>query len=194
MNETPMAPLDQAAFQRVWRRVMPEDRPDCPIALDPVPLAGPAQPPPLTRASLPAPAQKTCLGEGSAGELPTLEALLDATVGNFRQYRALRRRGMGAQKLLSALTAAKEYQARRLSTANFLISGQTYVPAPTPASTAQTLPLALRERFQAEQAAAAALLEAAQRAGDPCLAALYRALGEENQAHAAQLRAFLELS
>ena len=34
--DLPQAPasLDGAEFQRVWRRVMPQDRPDCPFVLD----------------------------------------------------------------------------------------------------------------------------------------------------------------
>lgn len=30
----PLSEEDRAVFRRVWRRVMPEDRPDCPILLD----------------------------------------------------------------------------------------------------------------------------------------------------------------
>ena len=33
--QRPGEELDHAAFARVWRRVMPEDRPDCPFTLEP---------------------------------------------------------------------------------------------------------------------------------------------------------------
>lgn len=39
MEQTPIPPegaaLDREVFERVWRRVMPEDRPDCPFTLEP---------------------------------------------------------------------------------------------------------------------------------------------------------------
>ena len=34
MNESLTPELDRVAFQQVWRRVMPEDRPDCPFTLE----------------------------------------------------------------------------------------------------------------------------------------------------------------
>ena len=55
MNETPITVLDQAAFQRDWRRVMPQDRSDCPFTLEELPLS-PAPHPfvrsPLAQASV----------------------------------------------------------------------------------------------------------------------------------------------
>lgn len=189
MNENSPAPLDQAAFQRVWRRVMPTDRPDCPFVLDPPSLPEPIQP--LMRAPM---TPVSCLGEASMGELPTLEGLLALTVNGYRIYRAMdRRMNRGNRRgLLSTLAAAKKEQARRLSTARFLISGQETVSAPTPAPTATSLSLFLRERFQEEQRTAAEFLSAAQAAVDPCLRELYQILAAENRSHAAQLRSQLE--
>lgn len=189
MNENSPAPLDQAAFQRVWRRVMPTDRPDCPFVLDPPSLPEPIQP--LMRAPM---TPVSCLGEASMGELPTLEGLLALTVNGYRIYRAMdRRMNRGNRRgLLSTLAAAKKGQARRLSTARFLISGQETVAPPTPAPTATSLSLFLRERFQEEQRTAAEFLSAAQAAVDPCLRELYQILAAENRSHAAQLRSRLE--
>lgn len=189
MNENSPAPLDQAAFQRVWRRVMPTDRPDCPFVLDPPSLPEPVQP--LMRAPM---TPVSCLGEASMGELPTLEGLLALTVNGYRVYRAMERRTNRGNRrgLLSTLAAAKKGQARRLSTACFLISGQEPVAPPTPAPTATSLSLFLRERFQEEQRAAAEFLSAAQAAVDPCLRELYQILAAENRSHAAQLRSRLE--
>lgn len=47
MEQTPIPPegeaLDREVFERVWRRVMPQDRPDCPFTLEPpVPESAPA--------------------------------------------------------------------------------------------------------------------------------------------------------
>ena len=205
--------LDYTAFERVWRRVMPGDRPDCPFTLEPsVPTApsAPAVPAavapvpstpsaqtPAAAASVPATAAPTpaapaqdgpaaCLGEDSAPDLPGLEQVLRQTTDDFRIYRALARR-MGQGGLFASLAAQKRRQVRRLTTAAFLISGKSYTAPPTPAPGALSLPLTLRERFQAEQKAAAGLLAAAKTSADPCLAELYRSLAEENRSHAKRL-------
>lgn len=200
MNETPTAVLDQAAFERVWRRVMPQDRPDCPFTLEDPGLT-PTAPQPLVRAALapvPAPAQAAppqpipCLGEASLGELPALESRMAQTAQAQREYRALERRA-GRRSLFTALAAGKAQQLRRLNAAYFLISGQNHTPAPAggeplPRNGAQ----ALRARFRSEQLEAAALMEAAQAASDPCLCQLYRELAEENRGFADRLRQRLE--
>lgn len=201
MNETPTAVLDQAAFERVWRRVMPQDRPDCPFTLEDPGLTPTAAPQPLVRTALapvPVPAQAAlpqsvpCLGEASQGELPALEARMAQTVQAQREYRTLERRA-GRRSLFTALAAGKAQQLRRLNAAYFLISGQSYTPVPAggdllPRSGAQ----ALRARFRSEQLEAAALMEAAQAASDPCLAQLYRELAEENRGFADRIRQRLE--
>lgn len=191
----PGTELDHTAFERVWRRVMPEDRPDCPFTLEPsaptapsAPALSPSAPPPV-----PAPAVKptACLGESSAADLPGLEQVLRQTTDDFRIYRALARR-MNQGGLFSTLAARKKRQAKRLTTAAFLISGKPYTPPPTLAPKALPLPLTMRERFQAEQRAAAELLTAAETVADPCLARLYHSLAEEDRDHASRLWAWLE--
>ena len=197
MNETPTAPLDQAAFQRVWRRVMPQDRTDCPFTLDDPGLT-PTSPQPLVRAPLtPMPAQAAapqavpCLGEASLGELPALEERMDAAALCRSTYRALASRH-GRQGLFASLAAAKAQQLRRLAAAYFLISGRDYIPKPEMTSPGTTVAQALRNRFRAEQMEAAALMDAAQATADPCLSQLYRELAEENRLLADRVRARLE--
>lgn len=196
MNEAPPAVLDHAAFQRVWQRVMPQDRADCPFTLDPPALAAmaPEQPAPAPLVPLGRESAPLCLGEASAGQLPLLGELLGGAMDCARIYRAMERRWgrRNRRGLLSALADEKARQVRRLSAAYFLISGREYSFTPTPVPAAGTLALALRERFQAEQLAAARLLTAAQAAADPCLSQLYRELAEENRAHASLLRTQLE--
>ena len=196
MNETVME-LDQAAFQRVWERVMPQDRPDCPFTLEPADDLSPV-PQPLIRTPLsPLPRQEApqfvpCLGEASMGELPRLEKLARGCGEARRTYRALARR-MGGRGIFSSLVACKDRQLRRLLAARFLISGREDALS---ASGAPVLPktraLALREGFRGEQREAAELMDAAQNTADPCLAQLYRALAEENREHADRLRTALE--
>lgn len=198
MNEALPPQSDQETFARVWRRVMPQDRADCPFTLDPpaLPALAPEQPAPaalvpLAQSADPVP---VCLGEASADQLPQLGELLGLTMDCARIYRALERRWgrRGRRGLLSVLADEKARQVRRLSAAYFLISGREYSFTPTPAPAAGTLALALRERFQAEQQAAARLLAGSQAVSDPCLSQLYRDLAEENQAHASLLRTQLE--
>lgn len=196
MNEIPME-LDQAAFQRVWERVMPRDRPDCPFTLE-VPEELTPSPQPMIRSVLsPLPRQEApqpvpCLGEASVGELPRLEELIRGEQRLRHTYRALARQ-MGPRGLFSTLADEKKQQLRRLLAAHFLISGREYSPtfSGTPALP-KTRALALREGFRGEQMAAAALMEAAQATADPCLSQLYRALAEENGEHAQRLRTALE--
>ena len=52
---------DQEVFERVWRRVMPEDRPDCPFTLGEDAAAPPAVQPPA--AALPAVVHTAPAGE-----------------------------------------------------------------------------------------------------------------------------------
>lgn len=211
MQETqPPANLDQDAFRRVWQRVMPEDRADCPFTVDAPNLPTPATPPqPVTQtANLPpfmAPATTppgppprpmslappVCLGEQSAGELPQLEELLAATAEGLQIYRSLARR-WPREPLLAQLATEKLRQVRRLSAAHFLIAGKEH---PLPAGQLprfDSLPLALRSRHRAEQESALALLLASNSSSDPCLIELYRELGLECQNLAKRIRARLE--
>lgn len=207
--QRPGEDLDYAAFERVWRKVMPEDRLDCPFTLEPsapsaptvssaappavppAPSAAPAAVPPAPHATPAAARPTACLGEDSAVDLPGLERVLRQTTDDFRIYRALARR-TGQGSLFSPLAGRKKRQVKRLTTAAFLISGKPYTAPPTPAPEALSLPLTMRERFQAEQRAAAGLLAAAEASSDPCLAELYRILADEDRKLASRLWVWLE--
>ncbi len=201
MNESLTPELDRVAFQQVWRRVMPEDRPDCPFTLEaptlptvtstPVPVVS-AAPPSLSRMA-PTPQAQTCLGESSAGALPFLREMLAAAAEGQRTYRGMARQSRRGSSLFSNLAAAKAGQGKRLSTAFFLIAGKE-PPAPQMGAgiSGRTLPLTVRTRYHAEQGLALRLEEAAQTASDPCLAELYRAMAGENRAQADRLRGWLE--
>lgn len=194
MNETPNAVLDQAAFQRVWQRVMPQDRPDCPFTLeqaDPIPAPQPLVRAALAPLSVQAPQPTPCLGEASAGELPALSALMDTAARARQVYLALSRR-MGGRGLPSAWAAQKGRQLRRLGAAYFLIAGQEYTPRPGAAKLPRTNALALREGFRGEQRSAAALMEAQQATADPCLRQLYLELAAQDREIADQVRGKLE--
>lgn len=185
---------DRETFQRVWRRVMPQDRPDCPFTLDApdaaVPASAPATLPAAAPAPLPAP-PVACLGPSSAEALVALDQLLLLTAEAWQAYLAMGGRASQAT-LPTSLAQAKRQQFRRLATARFLISGEPYQISEVKRPQANPLPLAIRERYQAEQQAALQFLTAAEATADPCLTDLYRALAMENQTHAGQLREWLE--
>ena len=157
---------DQEVFERVWRRVMPEDRPDCPFTLGEDAAAPPAVQPPA--AALPAvvhtaPAGEQapsrpvvgeehdvpCLGASSAVYGAQLQRLIDRELADWRAYQALSRRAQGnSGRVLATIAADERRHAKRLSTAYFLISGVRYwpvdrVPNPSPAP----FSAALREHF-----------------------------------------------
>ena len=198
---------DQETFERVWRRVMPEPRPDCPIVLpaEPAaPLAAREAPPALPAVAASAPPDRPvageehnvpCLGAASAIYGGQLQQFVDRTLADWRSYQALSRRTQGnSGRILSAIAADQRRHAKRLSTAYFLISGVRYWPAERPAGPASRTPFAaaLRERFMAEQRSAAAYQAAAAETADPCLRQLYEELSGEADAHAWLLRGILE--
>lgn len=195
MHTEPIPSPDRETFQRVWRRVMPQDSPGCPIALNDdasqpsVPAMAPV---PSPAPSLPAQGSTVaCLGPSSAGAIPTLDQLLLLTAGAWQAYLAMSGRANQAT-LPTALAQAKRQQLRRLAAARFLISGEPYKLSELKSAQPSSLPLAIRERYQAEQQAALDFLTAAGAVSDPCLIDLYRALAMENQTHAGQLREWLE--
>lgn len=199
---------DQETFERVWRRVMPEPRPDCPIVLPAEPTAPPAAreaPPALPAVAAPSPARPgrpvvgeehdvPCLGAASAIYGGQLQRFVDQELADWRCYQSLSRRAQGnSGRLLSAIAADERRHAKRLSTAYFLLSGVRYWPIdrkmnPTPAPFAASL----RERFMAEQRGAAAYQAAAAETADPCLRQLYEELSGEEDAHAWLIRGILE--
>ena len=115
---------DQEVFERVWRRVMPEDRPDCPFTLGEDAAAPPAVQPPA--AALPAvvhtaPAGEQapsrpvvgeehdvpCLGASSAVYGAQLQRLIDRELADWRAYQALSRRAQGnSGRVLATIAAA----------------------------------------------------------------------------------------
>ena len=87
---------DQETFERVWRRVMPEPRPDCPIVLPAGPAASPAvreAPPALPAVAASDPPGRPvagevhnvpCLGAASAIYGGQLQQFVDRTLADWR--------------------------------------------------------------------------------------------------------------
>lgn len=197
---------EEEAFARVWRRVMPRDRPDCPFllgrpkeeetALAPLPAPLPVSaggrhitPGSATEEDVP------CLGASSLSYAPLLQSFVDRSTAQWRLYQSLSRRaGPVGARTLGALAAAEQTHAKRLATACFLITGVRYWPADRPGWTAPSgsVPALLRGAFQGEQRSAASFLGGAAESTDPALRALFLELAEEEADHADQIRHLLE--
>ncbi len=181
-------------FERVWKRVMPDAREDCPFEMAPepepaLPVVVVSQPPAADEEE-----SVTCLGPASAVHGPQLQQYIDQELTAHRCCQALARRVPGAGgRMLSGLAAELRRQAKRLSTAYFLISGAYYWPADRGSAPApQPVQAALREQFQAMQRRAAGYRAAAAGTADPCLEALFHQSAEETETHAWVIRSVLE--
>lgn len=199
MEQELLPGCSREVFERVWKRVMPESREDCPfeVALPeerPLPAVMDAAVPAMAGEVETGEEEITCLGPASAVHGPQLQQYIDQELAAHRCCQALARRVPGSGgRMLSALAAEKRRRAKRLSTAYFLISGVRYWPMDrggTPAL--QPVQAALREQFQAQQRGAACYRAAAAGTADPCLEALFHESAEEAEAHAQIIRGVLE--
>nr|WP_317325560.1 rubrerythrin [uncultured Flavonifractor sp.] len=192
MDRELVSECSSEVFERVWRRVMPEVRADCPFA-----LAAEEEERPLPAVVVEQPeegAEIACLGPASAVHGPRLQQCVDQELAASRRSQALARRVQGSGgKVLAALAARQRRQAKRLSTAYFLISGVQYWPeSQGGGSVREPVQAALREQFQARQRSAACYRSSAAGTADPCLEELFHQSAEEAQAQAWAIRTVLE--
>lgn len=209
---------DRERFERVWRRVMPEDRSDCPFTLygENESAEHRLMPP---DGDVPTPSDKpTSIELGLAPMVPMLEprpadadndvpmlGLSSAVYGSMlqgmiadelcdaRTYETMSRRVTGSTaKVLSGLAADERRHAKRLSVAYFLISGIRFWPNKLPGTPMNTFMGGVRSRFIAEQKGEAAYRHAAQDTADPSLRELFLELAADEAAHAWLLRGILE--
>ena len=202
MEQTSIPGVDREVFERVWRRVMPEERGDCPFTLteqeEPAEstlpaLAVPASPQVATLRQADEGADIACLGPASAAYGTALQGYIDDELADWRRYQALARRTPGGGgRMLAAVAADERRHAKKLSTAYFLISGVRYWPEVRAVQPAAPLHAALRERFWEEQRGAAAYQAAAEETSDPCLKELFSELAAEEEAHVWTIRSVLE--
>lgn len=186
---------EQDTFLRVWQRVMPEERPDCPITVErPEMPAAPKRPAPDGSGDdFPAPEDVPCLGSGGTGEQERLQSFVARELAACSAYRMLARRSGQGSGVLASLSAGCRRRAKRLSAALFLISNVRFWPE----RPAQTPPPrsylgALREHFLSEQNRAADYRAGAEECQDGCLRALYLDLADECTEHACRIRTLLE--
>ena len=193
MDQEWLPNCDREVFARVWKRVMPDRREDCPFevveaAQQSLPAVVVPDPPAAEEEGA------VCLGSASAVHGPQLQQYIDQELAAHRCCQTLARRVPGGGgRMLSNLAAEQRRQAKRLSTAYFLISGVRYWPADRSGSPVNgPVTAALREQFQAMQRYAACYRAAAAGTADPCLEALFHQSAEEAEAHAWVIRNVLE--
>ena len=207
---------DRDLFLRVWDRVMPAERPDCPIVVERPEGRKELAVPAMQTMAVPMNEQQTirpasaaddagddfptredvpCLGSGGEADRERLQEMIGQELVCWRTYQTLARRGGQGGRTLAALAEGCRRRAKRLSAALFLVSGvrfwtagQTSVPAPRSYFTA------LREHFIAEQNRGQSYRAAAEESRDHCLQMLYLDLADECMEHAGRIRMLLENS
>ena len=207
-----MCGCDRDLFLRVWDRVMPVERPDCPIMVErseeinqrAVPAVRPM---PATEARIVRPAPVAdragddfpgrddvpCLGSGGETDRGKLQEMIGWELAAWRHYQALARRGGQGGRTLAALAESCRRRAKRLSAALFLISGVRFWPAEqTSVPVPRSYFAALREHFLAEQNRGQSYRAAAEESRDHCLQMLYLDLADSCADHACRIRTLLE--
>ena len=180
---------DREVFERVWRRVMPEDRPDCPFTLYSEETEhAPGRPTEEKRTELvPVPAEQ------SGGDGAVLQAFIADELSDWRTYQTLARRIPGGNgRALMGVAADERRHAGRLSAAYFLLSGVKFWPPAEPELPKEGWMAILRRRYWAERKGAEAYRTAAGRTGDSALRELYLELAGDEEAHAGVIRGILE--
>ena len=179
---------DREVFERVWRRVMPEDRPDCPFTLYSEEEQVAVQPAEERKAELvPVPAEQ------SGGDGAVLQAFIADELSDWRTYQTLARRIPGGNgRALMGMAADERRHAGRLSAAYFLLSGVKFWPPAEPELPREGWMAILRRRYWAERKGAEAYRTAAGHTGDSALRELYLELAGDEEAHAGIIRGILE--
>ncbi|WP_209341115.1 rubrerythrin [Flavonifractor sp. AGMB03687] len=194
MDQEWLPNCDREVFARVWKRVMPDQREDCPFEV----VEAAQQTLPAVVVPDPPAAEEeegtVCLGPASAVHGPQLQQYIDQELAAHRCCQMLARRVPGnGGRMLATLAAEQRRRAKRLSTAYFLISGVRYWPADRSGSPVNgPVTALLREQFQAKQGYAACYRAAAAGTADPCLEALFHESADEAEAHAWVIRNVLE--
>ncbi|MCI2106113.1 MAG: ferritin-like domain-containing protein [Intestinimonas sp.] len=197
---------DRELFARVWRRVMPEDLPGCPIIPDEVEnpdnivpsvsepavsCSAPAVPEPVPTPEIKEPSGSAQFFSDSA---VLFQRFIRDELSDHQRYTDMARQAdRTASRLLLQAAADELRHARRLSTAFFLTSGVRYWPVETvhPRSDAP-LPAALRDRFLAEQEGEGAYRAAAAAVPDTRLRVMFLELADKEHAHIGLILDLLE--
>ena len=166
---------DQETFERVWKRVMPDQ------SLSPVTVG----------AAGAAPAPQQAAAPPGDGDLRL--SLLERGRAGAARAQALLRRAGGRSRPLSELSADHQRALRQLSALYFLLTGEN-CPAGEAPSPRELLPLpqALREQYLWEREWSGACLQGSRAAGDPALRELLEELAQDGALHGRAIRGVLE--
>ena len=193
------SPEHQEVFRRVWARVMGSEQEFSPDQSDrqeslegDLPCGHLAE---LSLSTSPA-VPPAAASEPECRDPRQLRRQVLEALEGWQCYRHLARRSQGGTAgILAAVASDQQRLARRLAAAYFLLTGVRYWPVSVLTAPAYSSRFAaLRQRYQAEQAAHRAFLSAAQDSDHPDLSQLYRQLAAHCLNHCDQLRAVLERS
>lgn len=198
--------LDRETFERVWRRVMP-DQSRSPIAVGPAEERAKPTARPQAQKSVPPPRPPVQKAETAptrtappprpAEPMPRndqerLQRLMDLAQEGAAAGQALVQRAGGNARALSALAADHRRALRQLSAACFLVTGQRYQPKPVRPAQEPAFALALRAQFLWEQRWARACIQTAEELEELSLQELCRELAQDAALHNRTIRRVLE--
>lgn len=215
MEEPLATTCDNETFARVWRRVMPNPTPACPIELVDDLVAPQPEPPPPTESIMPPALMQPTPAERSRPRvesmpIPThqsmddhtatlachggqLQALIDHALQDARRYQQLARAQKQGSKTLALLYNQRKKHGKKLSAAYFLLSGVRYWPQEHPATPLRTpYAAALRQCYYGVQRSESVYTTAALEINERTLKELYLTLASEMTYHGNLLRYLLE--
>lgn len=170
---------DRETFERVWRRVMP-DQTNSPLSLSPP--APPQTPIPTQTPTTPAP----------SGEADLLALLMDQALQECAALQKLARQSPCGGRRLSALASDCRKSYRHLAAARFLLTGESFHPQPDHPAPPASVPLSIRERCLAARQTQALCVRGAAQTQDPILRDLLNQQALEAEGRAEQLLTLLE--
>ena len=222
MEHTTQTPevYDFRQYDRIWQRVAPNlepypgmaDRPEAPVSTPPAvsPAAVPAGPE-VPAVPVPAEAGLTvrqesqlpgaernpcCMGTEAEEMLDVITGYVEAALSDRRYLLALIRQAPAwARKPLREIAEDLQNQARRLTAAYYLITGQCYRPSVSGSRiyVGRWCP-ALRERYHAAACSGLNYARSADDTADPCLSKLFEEMSKESYGHAETLMGLLQRS
>ena len=204
----------QAAFARSETAAAPAAPvAGVPAVTTPVPPAAPVRPAVPETPAVPVPAgpgmsagqesqlpgaaqNPCCMGSAASDMLEVITGYIEAALSDRRQLLALVRQAPSwARQTLRDIAADLQGQARQLTAAYYLITGQCYRPAVSGSRiyAGRWCP-ALRERYHAAACSGMNYARSAEDTIDPCLTKLFESLSKEAYGHAEDLMGILQRS
>ena len=195
-QDTERAVVDLETFERVWRRVMPNQD------MSPIQVGAPTGPGTGAERQaerIPAPAQLQpqsqvpAPAEQAAGQVRQLEELMEGAWMGHRIYLELARRARGSgARTLNALAAEQRRTAQRLAACWFLLTGACYHFSSPPIPRVCPLAAALREQFLQEQKWRRLCQRAAAEGDSTACGGLYETLDGQAEHRMEAIRCLLE--